>query len=93
MFKNYVSNNLTTNCAVTTDDMNRAELMYGPAVPFLEGRMVRHKPLIHNNIEKIPLPPMVAAHHLTIALAMDFFFVNGNMFFHTKSQKVNFLTA
>ena len=24
---------------------------------------------------------------------MDFFFVNGNAFFHTKSEKVNFITA
>ena len=91
--KNYVSNNFLTNCAVTADDVNRAELIYGPPVPYLEGHMVRHKSPIHEKIEKIPLPLMVAKHHLTIALSMDFFFVNKNMFFHTKSQKVDFLTS
>ena len=76
MFKKYVSKTLITNCAVTTDIINRAELIYGPSVPVLEDHMVRHKLLIHNKIKKIPLPPMVAAHHLTIVQVMDLFFVN-----------------
>ena len=36
---------------------------------------------------------MIAQHHLNVALAMDFFFVNGNIFFTTKSNKIDFLTA
>ena len=41
----------------------------------------------------MPLPPMIAQNYCTIALSMDFFFVNGNIFFHAKSYKINFLTA
>ena len=55
--------------------------------------MVRRKPQVHDKIEKIPLPPMISQHHLDVALAMDFFSVNGNIFFHTKSNKIDFLTA
>ena len=36
---------------------------------------------------------MIAQHHLNVALAFDFFFVNGNIFFTTKSDKIDFLTA
>ena len=92
-YKDYVTHNLMNNCAITTDDVNRAEIIYGSPVPYLKGHMVRRKPQAHDKIEKIPLPPMIAQHHLDVALAMDFFFVNGNIFFLTKSNKIDFLTA
>ena len=92
-YKGYVTHNLMNNCAITTDDVNMAEIIYGSPVPFLKGHMVRRKPQVHDKIEKIPLPPMIAQHHLDVALAMDFFFVNGNVFFLTKSHKIDFLTA
>ena len=38
-FKHYVRNNLINNCSITVDDVNRAELIYGPPVPYLEGTM------------------------------------------------------
>ena len=50
--KRYVNKNLITNCKVNTDDINRAEIIYGPSEPYLEGHMVRHKPSIHDKIEK-----------------------------------------
>ena len=81
------------NCELTADDVNRAELIYGLSFPYLKRHMVRRKPQIHDKIEKIPLPPTIAEHHRDIALAMDLFFVNENIFFHTKSYKIAFLTA
>ena len=30
---------------------------------------------------------------MNIALSIDFFFMNGNIFFHTKLEKMDFLTA
>ena len=55
--------------------------------------MVRGKPQIYNKIEIIPLPPTIPQHHFNIAMFMDFFYINGNIFTHTKSDKINFLTA
>ena len=75
-FKHYVNNNLINNCKITADDINRGELIYGPLEPYVAGHMVRHKPPVHNKIEKTPLPSMIAAHHSNIAMAMDFFFIN-----------------
>ena len=63
-FQHYVRNNLINNCSITTDDVTRAELIYGPPVPYIEETMTRSTPPIHNKIEKIPLPPAVAQHHL-----------------------------
>ena len=93
VLKTYINQNLITNCKVNTDDINRAEIIYGPSEPYLEGHMVRHKPLMHDKIEKIPLPPIILEHHPKLALGIDFFFINGIAFLHSKSQKVNFLTA
>ena len=58
-YKNYVSSNLLNNCPITTDDVSRAEAIYGPPVPYLKGHTIRRKPQAHDKIEKIPLPPMI----------------------------------
>ena len=71
-FKHYVNNNIINNCKITADDINRGELIYGPLEPYVAGHMVRHKPPVHNKIKKIPLSPIIAAHHSNIAMAMDF---------------------
>ena len=91
-FKKIVKKNLTCNSKVTIDDINRAELIYGPATPLLQGKMTRvHPPQI--KIERIPLPLPIATHHKRLQLYIDFFFVNGIPFLHTKSGKVNFITT
>ena len=74
--KNYVNNNLINNCEIITDNVNRAEITHGPEVPYTQGQMTRRRPLIHEKIGKVPLPPRIAQHHYTIALSIDFFFVN-----------------
>ena len=93
ILKSYFNKNLITNCKINADDINRAEIVYGPSEPYIEGHMIRRKPPIHEKIEKVPLPPMISTHHLNLAIGTNFFFVNGNIFLHTKSQKVNFLTS
>ena len=36
---------------------------------------------------------MIAEHHLRVSLSIDFFFVDGNIFFHTKLNGVGFVTS
>ena len=86
-FKNYVQNNSINNCTVTPDDINRADIIYGPPVPYLQGHMVRRKHQVHDKIQKIPLPPMIAQHHLNIALHIDFFYANENVYFSHKIRQ------
>ena len=54
--------------------------------------MIRRVPFT-NRIEKVPLPLPIAQRHKEIQLYIDFFFINGKPFLHTKSSKINFLTA
>ena len=57
ILKQYVNENLINNCKITADDINRAEIVYGPAVPYIQGHMTRKRPLIHNKVEKSPYHP------------------------------------
>ena len=36
---------------------------------------------------------MISTHHLNLAIGTDFFFANGSIFLHAKSQKINLLTS
>ena len=60
------------DCVITSDYVNRAEDMFGPSVPCLEGHMIRRKPQESGKIEKTPLPHMIKHQHLNVALAMCF---------------------
>ena len=53
--KRYVANNLITNCPVTVDDITRAQYIYGPPTPLLQGKMTRKTPPTPN-YTKVPLP-------------------------------------
>jgi hypothetical protein len=91
-FKRIIGQNLIENSGLTIDDINRAELIFGTPTPLLKGKMTRRIP-IQNKVEKIPLPLPIATRHKQIHLYLDFFFVNGYAFLHTKSSKLNFLTS
>ena len=54
--------------------------------------MTRLRPTT-NKIEKIPLPLPVSTQHKSVSLSVDFFYVNGHVFFTSKSAKLNFVTA
>jgi hypothetical protein len=91
-FKTIISKNLIQNSGITVDDIHRAEIIFGTPTPLLKGKMVRRLP-IQNKIEKIQLPIPIADRHKKINLYLDFFFVNGYAFLHSKSSKINFLTS
>jgi hypothetical protein len=71
-FKYYISNNCIQNSPVTIDDINRAEIIYGPAKPLLEEKMIRKQPPKHR-IERVPLPLAISTHHKEVQLYIDFF--------------------
>ena len=91
-YKYIIKENLITNTEVTLDDVQRAQHIYGPAKPLLQGAMTRLKPT-NNKIEKIPLPLPISNQHKSISISVDFFYVNGHVFFTSKSSKLNFVTA
>ena len=91
-FKRYVVNNSIINCKVTTDDIARAEFIYGTALPILKGKMVRSNPKYKPPTLAI-LPPLLMKHHGQVDLYADFLYVNKLPFLHTKSKNINFLTV
>ena len=91
-YKHIIKENLLTNTEVTIDDVHRAEHIFRPAKPLLQGTMTQQKPS-STKIEKIPLPLPISIHHSSVSLSVDFFYVNGHVFFMSKSSKLNFTTA
>ena len=53
-FKYYISKQLINNSPITADDINRAEYIFGPAKPLLEGKKTRVSPQTCK-IQRIPL--------------------------------------
>ena len=91
-YNHIISNNLLTNTEIAIDDVIRADHIFGPPKPLLQGQMTRLK-LITNKIEKIPLTTKIAQQHTTISISVNFFWVNGLAFLTSKSKKINFVTA
>ena len=72
-FKHIVNNNLLINCEITADDISRAEAIYGPSVPLLQGKMARRRPQHYRHVKRVPLPTMISEHHSSDVLDVDFY--------------------
>ena len=64
------------NCVFSLNNVNQEKAIYGSAVPDLQSKMTQLRPLTHGNIVNIPLPSVIAKYHLSIAMFMEFLFVN-----------------
>ena len=47
------------NSAITVDDVNRAEILYGPSIPNVQGQMTRHRYITHEKVIRVLLPPII----------------------------------
>ena len=92
-YKTCITNNLIHNTKVNVDDINRAETIYGPALPLLQGKMTRVRPEFAGKIPTVTLPLQIAQNHKHVQIHIDFFYVNKMHFLHTKSEKINFLSV
>ena len=89
-YKHYISSNQLRNCTVTIDDVTRAEAIYGPQVPILKGKMVRRRPEHFTSIPRVQIPAPLLEHHPTDELNMDYMYINGTPYLHTKSSVIKF---
>ena len=60
------------NCPITTDDIKRADAIYGPNIKTIQGKSTRRIPDHHKNIPRIPLPYLMVKNHNNVELTMDF---------------------
>ena len=89
-FANIIKNNLVCNSNITADDIYRADWLYGPPPPLLQRKSTRKKPN-KARIQHVPLPLQVHEAFREVNLHIDFYYVNGLPFLHTKSENINFL--
>ena len=90
--KQQLSSNNIHHTTLNHADVARADQIYGRAVPILKGKTVRRKGRGGRVYPRLPLPHPIHLEHQRLKLHMDYFFVNGNIFFHTKSKPLDFLT-
>ena len=89
--KHYITNNLINNTTVTTEDIDRATVIFGPPEPLCKGKMTRQRPHPHL-IPRIPIPPAISKHHMNVQLYVDFLFVNKMSFLTTVSDNLKYRT-
>ena len=92
-FKKLVTTNILHNCRVTPDDIRRARIIYGPALPTLKGKMIHTNPGIFQPIPRVNIPAPIINEHRNISLQIDFCFINGAPFLHTVSEHINYRTT
>ena len=78
------------NADVTVDDVNRAEAIYGRAVPLIKGKMVRKRPQHLSEVPRVELPPPLLKHHPHDDLDIDFLYIQGAPYLLTKTHRIKF---
>lgn len=91
-FQTIHKNNLINNATITTDDINRAELIAGPAEPILAGKMTKLPPITHK-IQKVPLPLPISQHHAKVQLYVDLFYRNKMPFLFNIFNNIKYRTS
>jgi len=83
-FKGVVCEKLITNCPITVQDAENANLIFGPDLANLRGEMIRTKPE-QVRIEYVQIPWDFVELHKYVTLVADVMFVNGLPFLVTSS--------
>ncbi|KAI2502074.1 Reverse transcriptase (RNA-dependent DNA polymerase) [Fragilaria crotonensis] len=93
-FQRILDSGCIRNCPVTSLDAKRALTIYGPDIATLKGKTTRAGVAPRApNFTAVALPPSVLEHHRDVTLCVDFFFVQGHIFFHTISRNIFFRTV
>ena len=75
-FKGYICDILIQKNEVTADDVKRADIIYGPSVPNIQGQMTRNIPPIHEivgepNSTHIPTPTLSRPRRINTGVGID----------------------
>jgi hypothetical protein len=93
-FMRLLTHNFLLNCPVTPLDAKRALAIYGPDVATLKGKTTRASPSPRVDASiTVPLPAHIIDNYSHIVLCIDFFYVQGHVFFHTISRDLQFRTV
>ena len=80
------------NCPVTSDDVERANTIYGPSITTLKRKSTRtkSKPVVTDYVD---IPPAVLDSNKVITLSADILFVNRIPFYATIIRHIKFTTV
>jgi hypothetical protein len=91
-FKAIVTMNAVNNLPITIEDIDSAELIFGPDIRALKGKTVRRKPApVISNI--IQIPRELSTYHQSVTLCIDILHTNGMAFLTTVSRRIMYQTA
>ena len=86
--KQHISKGSSINCPYLPEVVDHGNAIYGPMIPLLKGKMVRKKHSQTANRPRVHDIHTLVTKHSTDELDMDYFFVNGLTFLHTKTKKI-----
>jgi hypothetical protein len=91
-FKRLVSNNMITNCPITTAAITNARNIFGKDLASVRGKNMQWAlaPVVG---DYVVVPKGIMERSKTVALAADVFFVDGIAFLLTVSRNIKFITA
>lgn len=91
-FQRILTHGLIRNCPVTPLDAKRALTSYGPDIAVLKGHTTRAGTAPRApNFTAVPLPPRpILDHYRNVVLCVDFFYVQGHVFFIPFPATFNF---
>jgi hypothetical protein len=82
---------MISNCSITKNTVNNANLIFEPELAGVRGRTVRRPPEpVH--IKYVQIPRMIIDRHLIVTLAVDCMFVNGVPFLVSMCRGLNLIT-
>ena len=90
--KQHILKGSIINCPYLPEAVDHGNAIYGPMIPLLKGKMVRKKHDQTVNRPRVHDIHALVTKHPTDELDMDYFFVNGLTFLHTKTKKIKKLT-
>ena len=91
-YKTAVAAGYIDDCPVTVEDIKIAEDIFGPDIHRLKGATTRKRPYRVTE-DYIEIPPELFEVHKNVTVGIDFFYVNGELFFVTVSRNIKFCTV
>ena len=91
-FEDLLGNGYVLNCDVSVADAKHAIFIYGPEMYSLKEKLTRHKPTAVPTFVPVAVSNYVLKYHCNVTHTVDFLYLQGQPYLHTKSRKLKLRT-